>query len=76
MKFLLKQLQLFFPFVFPLYDSDDLSGGSLRLAKDSKEVPLTALLKRVTELEARLKVLEDKEKAREENFKKAARTNS
>lgn len=57
MKFLLKQLKLFFPFVFPIYDIEDSGGASplIRITLKNR-----ALKEEIEELKARVQKLEEK----------------
>ena len=60
MKFLLKQLRLFFPFVFPMYDIDEFGYTSpiIRLTLENRD-----LKKEMEELKARVQALENKNEA-------------
>ena len=71
MKFLLKQLQLFFPFVFPMYilgDSARMMYEEHLVQKINKELVLP-LQKQVEELTARIKKLEDEKADKKEVFR-------
>jgi cell division protein FtsB len=66
MRFILKQLQLFFPFVFPLsIGFPGLAGGLMEVQGETIDL-LVALKKQVEELTARNKELEERMKKLEE----------
>jgi hypothetical protein len=71
MKFLLKQLQLFFPFVFPMYilgDGARMMYEEYLVQKVNKELVLP-LQKQVEELTARVKKLEEEKADKKEVFR-------
>jgi hypothetical protein len=75
MKFLLKQLQLFFPFVFPMYDTMIEDGTASIKISVREYAEYQSLKKQVEELivhnkklEAQVKELEEKRKDPEKYF--------
>ena len=70
MKFLLKQLRLFFPFVFPMRIGFPGPGGrTLKEGEVEMVNLLLALEKRVEELTARVKKLEEEKADKKEVFR-------